>query len=394
MWSRRWFAMFLAVCGSGLPAMAWGPFTHVAIGRAVLGLARVRPDSPLAFLQREPERSIFLAASMGPDMTFSVTSFGKTDRTLDLQLHDPKLGRALLTQASESGDRRRMAFALGWMSHVEADRLMCVKGSVIYRNVFELKHETLEKLAGDVPGILKVAIDAIRAKADPWLLTTLPRVDTDRLAWGLKRTLGKQLTQSQAEVATMLSGHAETFADSISTLREICRSLGANRSAFPELESELTESVAGGVARPLPGMEAVEKVVHRYLEQALPEEVELGPGGTSALEVRRSKGLLARLTAGLTRRSRALLAGDGLVARVTRSVLDTTVDAMNSVGIGRERTRRARVLATFLGEMLADRHDWQQVKAAVRAVAEETREPGNPEERYPGPEDDPIEGPP
>lgn len=386
--------MFLAVCGSGLPAMAWGPFTHVAIGRAVLGLARVQPDSPLAFLQREPERSIFLAASMGPDMTFSVTSFGKTDRTLDLQLHDPHLGRALLNQAGESGDRRRMAFALGWMSHVEADRLMCSKGSVIYKNVFELKHETLEKLAGDVPGILKVAIDAIRAKTDPWLLTTLPRVDTERLAWGLKRMLGKQLKQSQAEVATLLSGHAETFADSISTLREICRTLGANRSAFPKLEAELTESVAGGAARPIPGMGALERVVHQHLEQALPEEIELDTGAPSALDARRSKGLLARLTAGLTRRSRTLLAGDGLMARVTRSVLDTTVDAMNSVGIGKERTRRARVLATFLGEMLADRHDWQQVKAAVRAVAEETREPGNPEERYPGTEDDPIEGPP
>ncbi|MBI3893756.1 MAG: zinc dependent phospholipase C family protein [Candidatus Wallbacteria bacterium] len=369
MWSRATAAVFLLAAVLAPSAGAWGPFTHVAIGRAVLVRARAAKTSPLSFLQIEPNRSLFLAASMGPDLTFSVAGFGKTDRAFDRSLHDGRLGKALLAGAIAKGGSRRMAFALGWNAHLLADRVMRQPGSVIYRNVFELKPQTMQKLAGDIPGILKITIDAIRARQDPWILTTLPRVDVPQLVAGMQQVAADGASKPDAKLEARLAGYAESFADSLATLREICRTLAANKRAFPDLASELTDSPEGKIGQ-VPGMINLERIVHDRLAATIPAGFAPSQEEGAATEARPATGFFARVTASLTRRSRAVLTGDGFVSRVSRGLLDGVVGAMNALGVGQERTRRARVVATYLGEMMAGRRDWPAVKAAVRAAAE------------------------
>lgn len=349
------------------PAAAWGPYTHVAIGREALEAVEASPRSPLRFLLTEPCRTLFLAGSMGADMTFSVNSFGKDNRAFDRLLHNPELCRRQVQSAVQARDAGQLAIALGWYSHILADRVMRQPGGVIYRNVFELDAATQKAVGGDVAELNKIAIDAILARENPRILTTMPRFELDLLARSLRATGGTELPATDAALRERLNGYVASFTSATVSLREICRSLAANNRAFPELASALSETTEGRPEQ-VPGIAASARVICSRLAPLVPEDLAANGSGIRPPPPPAALGFWDRVTSSLTRRSRSALQGDGLGSRALRGFLDGCLRAMNALGLARESTRRARLMATFLGEMVSGKRDWEGVKAVVRAA--------------------------
>jgi hypothetical protein len=387
-------ALMLAA-GWARPASAWGPYTHVAIGREALETVEATPGSPMRFLLKEPCRTLFLAGSMGCDMTFSVNSFGKDDRAFDRLLHNPELCRRQVRAAAKTGNAGQMAFALGWYAHVLADRVMRQPGGVIYRNVFELDPATQKAVGGDVAELNKIAIDAILAREHPRILTTVPRFDLDLLAGSLRATGGSELPATDAALRERLANYIASFTSAIVSLREISRSLAANQKAFPELASALSETSEGGLER-VPGIAESARVICSRLAPLVPAGLAADGSGLRPPPPPATLGFWDRVTSSLTRRSRSALQGDGLSSQALRGFLDGCLRAMNALGLARESTRRARLMATFLGEMVSGKRDWEGVKAVVRA-AMRPRKSGetvdDPSDTL-SPEDAPLDGTP
>ena len=151
-------AAILFVLGSADDAFAWGPLTHVVLGKSVLGYLGLLPGATALLLRRH--HIAFLYGNIAADFVFAK----RLSRVKQSCHHWSTALRLLETAPDEEG----RAFAYGYLSHLAADtvahgkyvpRQIVVSGtSVNFGHLYwELRADSAKSEHGD--GLLKDVLD-------------------------------------------------------------------------------------------------------------------------------------------------------------------------------------------------------------------------------------------
>ena len=358
-------------------ALAWGPFTHAALSESLLERIGEAHHHPLAFLTTAPYRTLFVRASLSPDMTLSAFAGKKVNPVYNKLFHDRAIGRAIVQAAWEAHDLQAAAFGLGWLGHAVSDnRMSKTSGSVIYHDLFGLPVATRKKLASSLNAINKICIDAFLMKEEQ-APEVEPYVDEAALAAALKAPIAaRHLAVEPPETA--IPGFVSSFSWACSSIHAFCEQVGTTKS-FPALIEGLTERDEDG-DRSVPGYDAVVEAMDQALSAAVRDAKGAGDAEVTSADPSPASDADGRhvdpsLGTRAARKARALAAkgsaflwgGTTITRKIREAVLERSLQLVNSMG--GDGSLGGRLLVTFAGDMLNETRNWPEVQAHLRKLA-------------------------